>query len=74
LAVARSSVVLRRRPQRLRWVVDLHCRLLLVRVSDDLVSLMDALGHDWFSVVGHDTGMVILASHAGLQPRSPQVA
>ncbi|MEU4091760.1 alpha/beta hydrolase [Streptomyces sp. NPDC026673] len=28
-------------------------------LADDLVALMDALGHEKFAVVGHDTGMII---------------
>ena len=37
-------------------------------VAGDLVALMDALGHQRFSVVGHDTGMVISYALAADHP------
>lgn len=37
-------------------------------LANDLVGLMDALGHDRFAVVGHDTGMVISYALAADHP------
>jgi pimeloyl-ACP methyl ester carboxylesterase len=37
--------------------------------SDDLVALMDALGHERFAVVGHDTGFAISYALAADHPR-----
>ncbi|WP_329536718.1 alpha/beta hydrolase (plasmid) [Streptomyces sp. NBC_01450] len=37
-------------------------------LANDLVALMDALGHDQFAVVGHDTGMVISYALAADHP------
>src|SRR3954469_20574179 len=38
-------------------------------LAGDLVALMDALGHERFAVVGHDTGYIIgYALAAGLEP------
>jgi pimeloyl-ACP methyl ester carboxylesterase len=37
-------------------------------LADDLVALMDALGHDRFAVVGHDTGFIISYALAADHP------
>ncbi|WTG53920.1 alpha/beta hydrolase [Actinacidiphila glaucinigra] len=37
-------------------------------LADDLVALMDALGHERFAVVGHDTGMIISYALAADHP------
>ncbi|MET8631529.1 alpha/beta hydrolase [Streptomyces sp. NPDC004680] len=38
-------------------------------LADDLVALMDALGHERFAVVGHDTGMIISYALAADHPQ-----
>ena len=37
-------------------------------LADDLVGLMDALGHERFAVVGHDTGMIVSYALAADHP------
>src|SRR3712207_1503010 len=37
-------------------------------LADDLVALMDALGHERFAVVGHDTGYIISYALAADHP------